>query len=289
MTLPSTSGRPVLRCGERRFALGECTVVMGIVNVTPDSFSDGGRFADVDAAVAHALALFDAGADVVDIGGESTRPGATPVAADVERARVVPVVAALAGLGRRAISVDTRHASTARAALDAGAAWINDVSGLADADMAAVARDADALILMHWAHRLDVAPEDAVVDDDIAGSVASWLRQRVDVAVAGGVARERVVVDPGIGFGKTIAHNLALSRDLSALARACDVAGVLYGPSRKRFLGALTGHERPEDRDAATVGAVCAAIAGGADIVRVHDVGRVRDAVVVADAILRRR
>jgi dihydropteroate synthase len=281
--------RPTLRCGDRAFALGERTIVMGIVNVTPDSFSDGGRFADVDAAVAHALALFEAGADVVDIGGESTRPGATPVPVDVERARVVPVVAALAALGKRAISVDTRHARTARAALDAGAAWINDVSGLADSAMAEVARDADALILMHWAHRLDVASEDAVVDDDIVASVSTWLRQRVDVAVAAGVDRARIVVDPGIGFGKTIPHNLALSRDLASLTRACDVAGVLYGPSRKRFLGALTGRERPDDRDDATIGAVCAAVAGGADIVRVHDVARVKDAVVVADAILRGR
>jgi dihydropteroate synthase len=284
-----TTTRPTLRCGDRAFALGERTIVMGIVNVTPDSFSDGGRFDDVDAAVAHALALFSAGADVVDIGGESTRPGAAPVDADVERARVVPVVTALVARGHRAISVDTRRAATARAVLDAGAAWINDVSGLGDDAMAGVARDADALVLMHWAHRLDVAPEDAVVDDDIGASVAAWLRHRVDVAVAAGVGRDRVVVDPGIGFGKTIAHNLTLSRDLAALTRACDVAGVLYGPSRKRFLGALTGRERPADRDAATIGAVCAAIARGADIVRVHDVAHVKDAVVVADAILRRR
>jgi dihydropteroate synthase len=289
MTLSTTMTRPVLRCGERRFALGERTIVMGIVNVTPDSFSDGGRYVGIDDAVAHAIALLEAGADVVDIGGESTRPGATPVSADVERARVVPVIAALAARGIHAVSVDTRHADTARAALDAGARWINDVSGLGDGQMAAVARDADALILMHWAHRLDVAPEDAVVDDDIAGSVAHWLRERVDLAVAEGVARQQIVVDPGIGFGKTITHNLALSRNLLPLGHACGVAGVLYGPSRKRFLGALTGRDRPEDRDAATIGAVCAAIAGGADIVRVHDVAHVRDAVIVADAVLRGR
>lgn len=284
-----TTRRPTLHCGDRAFALGERTIVMGIVNVTPDSFSDGGRFVDVDAAVDHALALFAAGADVVDIGGESTRPGAAPVDATVERERVLPVVAALVARGHRALSVDTRHASTAHAALDAGAAWINDVSGLGDDGMALVARDANALILMHWAHRLDVAPDDAVVDDDIVNSVTAWLRQRVDAAVATGVARERIVVDPGIGFGKTIAHNLALSRDLTGLGRACDVAGVLYGPSRKRFLGVLTGRDRPADRDAASIGAVCAAIAGGADVVRVHDVAAVKDAVLVADAILRAR
>jgi dihydropteroate synthase len=280
--------RPTLRCGERAFELGRRTIVMGIVNVTPDSFSDGGRFHDVDAAVAHAERLFGAGADVVDIGGESTRPGATPIDPRDERERIVPVVAALVARGHSALSIDTRHASTAGAALDAGAAWINDVSGLADPDMAAVAARADALVLMHWQHELDPkGSEDTVVVDDIGAAVGAWLAERAERAAAAGVARARILVDPGIGFGKTLAHNLALSRGLDRLTRRCDVAGVVYGPSRKRFLGALVGKERAADRDDATIGAVCAAVAGGADVVRVHDVARVRDAVVVADAILR--
>lgn len=280
--------RATLRCGDRTFALGTRTFVMGIVNVTPDSFSDGGRFVDVDAAVAHARDLFAAGADVVDVGGESTRPGAEAVSVDVEQARVLPVVEALVAGGHRALSIDTRHAATARAALTAGAAWVNDVSGLADPDMAGVARGADALVLMHWEHALragDVG--DAVDDDDIAGSVVAFLRQRVARAVAAGVEADRIVVDPGIGFGKTVAHNLALSRGLAALGAQSGAAGVLYGPSRKRFLGALAGRDDPAARDAATVGAVCAAIATGVDVVRVHDVGSVVDAVRVADAILR--
>jgi dihydropteroate synthase len=280
--------RPILRCGERTFQLGQRTFVMGIVNVTPDSFSDGGRFHDVDDAVTQALRLFDAGADVVDIGGESTRPGATPVDPRDEQARILPVVAALVARGRTAVSVDTRHASTARVALDAGAAWINDVSGLADADMAAVASKAQALVLMHWQHPLDADHADDAVDDgDIAATVEAWLGERVRRAVAGGVPRERILVDPGIGFGKTLAHNLALSRDLDRLGERCGVAGVVYGPSRKRFLGALVGKANAADRDDATLGAVCAAIAGGVDVVRVHDVGRVKDAVIVADAIRR--
>ena len=283
-----TTTRSTLRCGERDFELGRRTLIMGIVNVTPDSFSDGGRFHDVDAAVAHAERLFGAGADVVDIGGESTRPGATPIDPPQERERILPVIAALVARGHRALSVDTRHASTARAALDAGAAWINDVSGLADPDMATVASRADALVLMHWQHDLDPRRiDDVVVDDDIGATVGEWLAERVARAAAGGVARTQILVDPGIGFGKTVAHNLALSRGLDRLAARCDVAGVLYGPSRKRFLGALVDKERAADRDDATIGAVCAAIAGGTDVVRVHDVARVRDAVVVADAILR--
>jgi dihydropteroate synthase len=235
------------------------------------------------------VALFAAGADLVDVGGESTRPGAVPVPLDVEQARVLPVIRALAAHGHRALSIDTRHARTAAAVLEVGAVWVNDVSGLQDPEMAIVAGDADALVLMHWEHALGGADGDRVVDDDIAATVTAFLRERVARAVAAGVAAERIVVDPGIGFGKTVAHNLALSRDLDGLVARSGAAAVLYGPSRKRFLGALTGRSTPEDRDAATIGAVCAAVAAGVDVVRVHDVAGVVDAVRVADAILRPR
>jgi dihydropteroate synthase len=287
--LMTTTSRPTLRCGDRALPLGTRTFVMGIVNVTPDSFSDGGRFVDVDAAVAHAEALFLAGADIVDIGGESTRPGAAPVDVDTERARVVPVIEALVARGHTAISIDTRHATVAAAALSAGAAWVNDVTAFGDDDMARVCRAAQGVVLMHWANSAagsGVAND--VADDDIAANVSAWLGQRVARAIAAGVDPAVVVVDPGIGFGKTVAHNVILSRDLDTLRRDSGGAAVLYGPSRKRFLGTLTGQADPAARDHATIGAVCAAIAAGADIVRVHAVAEARDAVLVADAILRR-
>lgn len=284
-----TTRRPSLRCGDRVLPLGTRTFIMGIVNVTPDSFSDGGRYVDLAAAVEHAEALLAAGADIIDIGGESTRPGATPVDVDVEVARVVPVVEALVSRGHTALSVDTRHAAVAAAALQAGAAWINDVSAFDDVDMGRVCRDAQAVVLMHWRHAPAGAVDDDVVDDDVSASVRTWLADRVVRAVAAGVDPTSIVVDPGIGFGKTVAHNVSLSRDLDGLRRATGAAAVLYGPSRKRFLGALTGQTDPAGRDHATMGAVCAAIAGGADVVRVHQVAAVKDAVAVADAILRVR
>ncbi len=283
-----------LRCGDARFVLdgeGARTIIMGVLNVTPDSFSDGGLFVDVDAAVDHARALVAAGADVIAVGGESTRRGAVAVDVDVELRRVIPVVEGLVAAGITAISVDTRKPKVAAAALQAGARWINDVSGLAEPCMTLACKNADAVVIMHWQQGLtqpsENAHEDRVDDDDIVASVGAHLAARVAMAQASGISADRVVVDPGIGFGKTVAHNLALSRSLGAIRERCGVAAVMYGPSRKRFLGALTGRDDPADRDGATVGAVCAAIAYGADIVRVHNVAAVKDAVVVADAIVR--
>jgi dihydropteroate synthase len=306
-----------LRCGRATFFLSgpeARTIIMGVLNVTPDSFSDGGQFigeadehvhnsptrakrgsgefVDVRAAVAHARALVEAGADVIDVGGESTRPGAAPVAVDVELARVIPVVEALVHDGIDAISVDTRHPDVARAALQAGARWVNDVNALRADGMIDACAGADAVILMHWQHALSASSEspteDRVDDDDIVATVGAFLAERVAAVVgAGGISADRVVVDPGIGFGKTVQHNLALTRALGPIRTASGAAAIMYGPSRKRFLGAITGRDVAADRDVATVGAVCAAVACGADIVRVHNVAAVKDAVVVADAIVR--
>lgn len=277
-----------LRCGDRELVLGARTYVMGVVNTTPDSFSDGGRHQDADAAIGHAMKLFDEGADVLDVGGESTRPGAEPVPVDEELRRVLPVVEGLVARGVRAISVDTRNAATARACLDAGAAWVNDVSALRhDPAMIDVARDADAVVLMHMRGDDPRTMQQGVAYDDVVQEVRAFLVARVDAAVAGGVPRARIVVDPGLGFGKTLPHNLLLSRRLDALR---DLgAAVLYGPSRKRFLGELTGLSEPAARDAATVGAVCFAAANGADLVRVHDVRRTVEALRVVDALARAR
>jgi dihydropteroate synthase len=295
-----------LRCGDRVLELGgpgasparPRTFVMGILNVTPDSFSDGGALSvgpvgssgaggasiDLERAVARAEELLAAGADILDIGGESTRPGAAPVDPDTEEARVLPVVQALAARGIRNLSVDTRNARTAARALEAGASWINDVSALRhDPEMARVARAADAVVLMHWrpAAAQD-AREDRVRYGDVVLEVKAFLQERIAAALAAGLARERLVVDPGLGFGKTVEDNLALLRAGTALA---EVAPVLVGPSRKRFLGALTGIEDPARRDAATVGAVAFAALHGAALVRVHDVRAAVEALRVVDAL----
>jgi dihydropteroate synthase len=260
---------------------------MGVVNVTPDSFSDGGAFADTAAAVAHGRALVAEGAAILDVGGESTRPGAAPVPEAEETRRVVPVVQGLVATGTAAaISVDTSKAGVARAALAAGARIVNDVTALrGDADMAAVVGEAGArLCLMHMLGEPRTMQEDPHYDD-VVGEVKAFLAERLDAAVAAGIPEDRVLLDPGIGFGKTIAHNLELLRrldEIAALGRP-----VVVGTSRKSFLGRLTGREVGE-RVPGTIATNVLALAKGAEVFRVHDVAPVRDALVVAAAVLRR-
>lgn len=275
-----------IQCGDRTFQLGTRTYVMGIVNVTPDSFSDGGLAVRLTDAVSHAQQLLEDGADVLDIGGESTRPGAEPVPPAVEIERVIPVVESLVAHGIRNLSIDTRNAETAKFALQAGARWLNDVSALThDPHMASLAPLADALVLMHARGAPKTMQEGDIQYDEVVENVADFLEERVTVAMQAGMPPARILVDPGIGFGKTLAHNLALTRALSRLRGVS--AGVLYGPSRKRFLGELTGLDVPAERDAATLGAICAAVFTGADIVRVHDVKGAVSALRVTDALCR--
>ena len=265
---------------------GRC-VVMGILNVTPDSFSDGGRFVHRDQAVAHGVAMRDAGADLVDVGGESTRPGAGRVDADVEQARVLPVVRELVAEGVP-VSIDTTRAAVAEAAVGAGAAVVNDVSGgLADPAMAAaVAAAGVPWILMHWRGHSDRMGALASYGDVVA-DVRAELVARVDAAVAAGVPESRLVLDPGLGFAKTGTHNWTLLNHLDVLV---DLGfPVLVGASRKRFLGDVLagpgGAPRPASgRDDATAAVSALAAAGGAWGVRVHDVGSTLDAVRVAAA-----
>ncbi len=255
---------------------------MGIVNVTPDSFSDGGRFPGPDAAAAHARRLLEAGADILDIGGESTRPGAEPVAEDEEMRRVIPVIEALADSGA-VLSVDTSKAAVARRAVAAGASVVNDVSALtADPDMAGVVRDTGAgVVLMHMQgspRTMQVAPRYGNVVED----VRSYLQARLDDLEGAGIPREAMAIDPGIGFGKTTAHNLALLAGMRALAGLGRP--VVAGCSRKRFLGDVTGRA-VGDRLAGSVAAAAVAVFLGAHVVRVHDVAESRDAVLVAAAV----
>ena len=258
-------------------------LIMGILNVTPDSFSDGGRYHDRNSAVEHALQMVRDGADIIDVGGESTRPGAAPVALDEELERVVPVVAAL---GRRediVLSVDTMKSEVAERALAAGAHIINDVSALeADPRMAEVAKAYGAgVILMHKRGEARTMQAQALYAD-VVREVRDYLIARVAYAESLGLARNALAVDPGIGFSKTAGHNLSLLANLGAL-RLC-ARPVVVGLSRKAFIGQLTGRG-VEDRDAGTLGALAFCLGEGAQILRVHDVKAVRDVVQVMSAL----
>ena len=269
-----------LQCGRFKLSL-ERPLVMGVVNITPDSFSDGGMFADTARAVAHAQRLIGEGADILDLGGESTRPGAAPVSLEVERRRVLPVLEAVAS-GGVPVAVDTRKPELMREAIAAGAAMINDVTALSGPGaLAAVARAPVAVCLMHM--QGDPATMQANPDyRDVVREVRDFLAQRVAVAEAAGIARNRIVVDPGFGFGKTVEHNLALLRSLREFA---SLGGALLaGLSRKAMLGRLTGRE-PLERVHASVAAALLAVQNGAHIVRVHDVAATRDALAVWNAV----
>lgn len=270
--------------GGRVLALGARTLVMGIVNVTPDSFAGDGVTPDPGRAVERALALEEAGADLVDVGGESTRPGAEPVSADEELRRILPVLDRLRGRVGVPVSVDTYKAEVARAALDHGADLINDVSGLAAGPgLAAAAAGAGApLLLMHNRGGSREMYRRARYRD-VGSEVAAELRAAVDRAVAAGVPREQVVVDPGLGFAKRADATLAALADLPSL-RSLD-RPILVGPSRKSFLTAALGDRRPAGREWGTAAAVAAAVWLGAHVVRVHQAAAHVDVVRVADAI----
>jgi dihydropteroate synthase len=283
--MPAVTTR-IWRCGDREIRCGERTLLMGIVNVTPDSFSDGGAFLGADDAVRHALALAADGADILDVGGESTRPGADPVSAAEELDRILPVVeGVLAASPEAVISVDTRKAEVASAALAAGAAIVNDVTAGGDPEMFAMVSGAGAgMVLMHMLGDPKTMQENPSYADVVA-EVRDFLGGRAAAAVDAGIGRDRLCVDPGIGFGKGLEHNLELLRHLDVIA---DLGlPVLVGPSRKRFIGVLTGSDDPAGRLEGTAAAVAWCASAGADIVRVHDVRAMAAVVRVADAIAR--
>ncbi len=265
-------------CGTFEFDLSR-PLVMGIVNATPDSFSDGGLHGE--GAVAHALQLIEQGADIIDIGGESTRPGAVPVSAQQELDRVLPVIEGLRGICVP-LSIDTFKPAVMRAAIKAGVSMVNDINALQDADaMQAVAYSQVAVCLMHKQgnpQTMQAHPE----YQDVVGEVCDYLRARILAAESAGIARSRIVIDPGFGFGKALVHNLALLRELNKFNE--PGVPVLAGLSRKSMLGALTGRDASQ-RVPASVAAALIAVQRGAAIVRVHDVGATVDALKIWNAI----
>ena len=262
---------------------GDRPLIMGIVNVTPDSFSDGGQFSGSEEAVRHGRRLAVEGASILDIGGESTRPGAAPVTIEEEIARTIPVIRALVQDGL-CVSIDTRHAAVMRAALEAGAAIINDISALeGDPDSLDVAaRSSASVVLMH----MQGQPADMQANptyDDASREIFDYLAHRIEACVSAGIERERICVDPGIGFGKTARHNLGLIANLD-LFQTLGVT-VMLGASRKSFIGALCRNEPPQQRLGGSIAAGLAGIARGVQILRVHDVAETAQAVAVWQAI----
>jgi dihydropteroate synthase len=273
-------------CRGKILDLSGRTRVMGVLNVTPDSFSDGGLYAHTDKALAHAREMAAAGADIIDIGGESTRPGARPLSEEEELHRIIPVIGRLSAELALPISVDTYKANVAKKAFEAGASIVNDISGLRfSPDMARVAADfGAAVVIMH----IKGTPRDMQRDpvySDVVGEVMSYLDEGIDIAVKAGVDREKVLIDPGIGFGKTLGHNLAILNRLDefrGLGRP-----IVLGTSRKKFIGAVLGIPVPEERVDGTAATVALGIERGASVVRVHDVKRMAQVARMTDAILR--
>jgi dihydropteroate synthase len=274
-----------LRLASRTIELGERTILMGVLNVTPDSFSDGGKFFETSWAVDHALAIEAAGADMLDIGGESTRPGSAGISSNEELARLRPVLKALAGQIKIPISIDTRKAGVAEAAIEAGAEIINDVTGLkADPRIAKVAaKHRVPLILMHMRGEPGTMQHGPFAKNVVA-DVLSGLRRSIGVARRAGVAKSQIVVDPGIGFGKNFAQNYELIARLPELRKlGC---AMLIGTSRKSFLGHTLGKKHADERIWGTAATVASSILGGAHIVRVHDVEEMVQVARVTDKVL---
>ena len=268
--------------GRLDFSVG--CIVMGVLNVTPDSFSDGGRFLDTDKAVEHGLKMADEGASIIDIGPESTRPGAEPVTVDEQINRVVPVIESLCKRKKIPISIDTNRSEVAQAALKAGAAIINDITALGDERMGELAAKQQVpVILMH----MQGTPANMQIEpkyEDVVGEVLQFLLERAQQAEKFGIPKERIFIDPGIGFGKTLEHNLELLRNIDKFVKT-DYR-VLIGTSRKSFIGKITGKEKPSDRIFGTAASVALCVTKGVSIVRVHDIAEMNDVVKVVHAIM---
>ncbi len=254
-------------------------LLMAILNLTPDSFSDGGQFADENEALLTAMEMVDAGADIIDVGGESTKPGAKEVSADEEIFRILPFIESFRGMSDVALSIDTRHSLTAKACLDAGADIINDVSALADPDMAEIIASHDAGVVLMHGYKQHISGDHS---GNRPNEIIEFLRKRIDFAVNAGIQKENIIIDPGIGFGKDAKENIAV---LQAIPDFLSLGlPLLIASSRKRFIGEITGVTDPKERVSGSLAAMLWAISKGADIVRMHDVRAAREAIDIATA-----
>ncbi|MBD2439855.1 dihydropteroate synthase [Nostoc sp. FACHB-110] len=278
------SGNLIIR--ERCFNWGQRTYLMGILNITPDSFSDGGDFNSTSAALAQAWAMVAAGVDIIDVGGQSTRPGAEQITLAAELERVVPVVELLRSEMTVPISVDTTRAAVAKAAINAGADIVNDISGgTFDPDMLPTVASLDVPIVLMHIKGTPQTMQQMTEYQDLFGEISSFLTQQINAATKAGVDLEKIIIDPGIGFAKNYEQNLEILRELRSLAAMnCPI---LVGTSRKSFIGRILNQPEPKARVWGTAAACCAAIANGADILRVHDVKEMREVSLVADALFR--
>lgn len=275
----------VLKTSRREIVLGRDTKIMGILNVTPDSFSDGGSFYSPEKAIEHGLQMVEEGADIIDVGGESTRPGARSVPVNVELKRVIPVINGLVKKIKISVSIDTRKARVAEQAMEAGAEIINDISALnGDSTMAETARKKRAaLVLMHMKGQPGNMQKGNLEYDNLMGEIADYLKKSAQKAIKAGVKKEAIVVDPGIGFGKTMQDNYKILKNLSEL-KSLGMP-IMMGTSRKSFIGKITGEE-PQERIEGTAATVTAAIMNGCHIIRVHDVGAMKKVAAVTDAMM---
>ena len=276
---------PILRCGSQTFDFAERTYVMGILNITPDSFSDGGRFLNHGEALDHAKQMVDEGADIIDVGGESTRPGAQPASLEEEYGRVIPFIEKLASQVEVPISIDTTKAEVAKDALEAGAAIINDISALRfDPQMASLASEQGVpVVLMHMRGTSETM-QHHLVYDSLISEIHSFLKERIEYAESVGIDSQKIIIDPGIGFGKSVPDgNLSIIKNLSSFK---DLGKpILVGTSRKAFIGNVL-NLGVEEREEGTAATISLAISNGAHIVRVHDVGKMKRVVKMVDAIL---
>jgi dihydropteroate synthase len=275
----------VLKTSRRKITLGKKTVVMGILNVTPDSFSDGGIFSSPKEAIEYGWRMADQGADIIDIGGESTRPGSASVTVNIELKRVVPVIEGLIKKIKIPISIDTKKSRVARHAIDAGAEIINDISALnGDRDMAKTVKESRAaVVLMHMRGKPGNMQKGSLSYDDLMGDITNYLKINCEKAIKAGVEKDRIVIDPGIGFGKTVEDNYRIIKNLSDLKTLG--MPIMIGTSRKSFIGRITGGE-PSERMEGTAATVAAAIMNGCHIIRVHDVAAMKKVAAVTDAII---
>ncbi len=277
-------GNRILKCSSYNLELGKRTLIMGILNVTPDSFSDGGLYNRLDKALDHAEKMVEDGADIIDIGGESSRPGSEPVPENIELERILPVIEKLAKKVNVPLSIDTYKASVARRALDAGACLVNDISALEDPNMADVLAEYNVpIVLMHK----QGTPRDMQVNpsyNSLIPEIIGYLKSRIQIALDRGIQSDQIIIDPGIGFGKTTEHNLEILRKLKEFKSLNKP--ILIGTSRKSFIGKIL--DLPiEDRLEGTAATVAIAIANGADIIRVHDVREMKRVALMTDAIVR--